>query len=111
MLQIALSALHTGFLASMVFHAVLLISLRVNSPLTIDVGSPRTLKRVTEVWVPELQRLGVKVPLLLVGCKSDLRPQDQNMQQVRIPSTTSYSIFLPNNYIATSTRLSSSCMQ
>ena len=45
-------------------------------------GNPRTLKRITEVWVPELQRLGVKVPLLLVGCKSDLRPHDQNMQQV-----------------------------
>ncbi|CAL8465634.1 g5170 [Coccomyxa elongata] len=53
--------------------------------LAYDTGSPRTLKRVTEVWVPELQRLGVKVPLLLVGCKSDLRPQDQNMQQVVVP--------------------------
>ncbi len=48
----------------------------------LNSGNPRTLNRITEVWVPELQRLGVKVPLLLVGCKSDLRPQDQNMQQV-----------------------------
>ncbi|BDA51482.1 mitochondrial Rho GTPase 2 [Coccomyxa sp. Obi] len=53
--------------------------------LAYDTGNPRTLKRITEVWVPELQRLGVKVPLLLVGCKSDLRPQDQNMQQVVVP--------------------------
>ncbi|EIE18377.1 hypothetical protein COCSUDRAFT_38657 [Coccomyxa subellipsoidea C-169] len=53
--------------------------------LAYDTGNPRTLNRITEVWVPELQRLGVKVPLLLVGCKSDLRPQDQNMQQVVVP--------------------------
>ncbi len=76
----------------MIFHSVLRLPLRVFAPSTINVGSPRTLKRVTEVWVPELQRLGVKVPLLLVGCKSDLRPQDQNMQQVRLALTTPYSI-------------------
>ena len=33
-------------------------------------------------WMPELQRLGVTVPTVLVGCKSDLKPMEQHLQQV-----------------------------
>ena len=50
-------------------------------------GKPATLRRVSEAWVPELQRLGVRVPLLLVGCKSDLRPAGQNLHQARLLSS------------------------
>jgi hypothetical protein len=32
--------------------------------------------------VPEMARLGVRVPLLLVGCKSDLRAPQQSLHQV-----------------------------
>ena len=45
-------------------------------------GRPQTLKRISEVWVPELQRMEVEVPFLLVGCKSDIRQQGQTLQQV-----------------------------
>ncbi len=41
-----------------------------------------TLKRITTHWMPELRRLGVHVPVMLVGCKSDIRPADQTLHQV-----------------------------
>ena len=41
-----------------------------------------TLKRVSTYWMPELRRLGVHVPVMLVGCKSDIRPADKTLHQV-----------------------------
>lgn len=41
-----------------------------------------TLRRVSSYWMPELKRLNVNVPVLLVGCKSDLRGADQTIHQV-----------------------------
>ena len=47
-------------------------------------GRPLSLKRISDSWVPELQRMGVEVPYLLVGCKSDLRQPGQTLQQVGV---------------------------
>jgi GTPase SAR1 family protein len=48
-------------------------------------GRSVTLDRVTTYWMPELQRLGVQVPVILVGCKSDLRvTNDHHLQHVRM---------------------------
>ncbi len=44
---------------------------------------PQTLARVSSYWMPELRRLHVTVPVVLVGTKSDLKPNDQHLQQVR----------------------------
>ena len=43
---------------------------------------PQTLSRVSSYWMPELRRLQVTVPIVLVGTKSDLKPNDQQLQQV-----------------------------
>ena len=43
---------------------------------------PQTLSRVSSYWMPELRRLQVTVPVVLVGTKSDLKPNDQQLQQV-----------------------------
>lgn len=37
---------------------------------------PQTLKRVSSYWMPELRRLGVHVPVILVGTKVDKNKQD-----------------------------------
>ena len=34
--------------------------------------------------MPELQRMEADVPILLVGCKSDLRQPGQSLQQVAV---------------------------
>ncbi len=44
---------------------------------------PQTLSRVSSYWMPELRRLQVTVPVVLVGTKSDLKPNEQQLQQVR----------------------------
>ncbi len=49
------------------------------------VGRSATLDRVTSYWMPELQRLGVQVPVILVACKSDLRVGDHHLQQAGPP--------------------------
>nr|CAD1817115.1 unnamed protein product [Ananas comosus var. bracteatus] len=41
--------------------------------LTYACDRPATLDRLTTYWLPELRRLEVQVPVIVVGCKLDLR--------------------------------------
>lgn len=50
--------------------------------LCFSMDKPQTLRRVSTYWMPELRRLGVHVPVMLVGCKSDVRPADNSLHQV-----------------------------
>ncbi|KAK9062263.1 hypothetical protein SSX86_019449 [Deinandra increscens subsp. villosa] len=38
---------------------------------------PSTLDRLSTFWLPELRRLEVKVPIIVAGCKLDLRDEQQ----------------------------------
>ena len=49
-----------------------------------------SLRRVSSFWMPELKRLHVKVPVLLVGCKSDLRPADESLHKAVMPIIKAY---------------------
>ena len=53
--------------------------------LCFSMDKPQTLRRVSSHWLPELKRLGVAVPVILVGCKSDERPADQSLHQAVLP--------------------------
>ncbi|KAM1343935.1 hypothetical protein PS2_007991 [Malus domestica] len=55
--------------------------------LTYACDQPMTLTRLTTYWLLELRHLEVRVPVILVGCKLDLRnPQEQmSMEQVMAP--------------------------
>lgn len=53
--------------------------------LCFSMDRPATLRRVSSYWMPELRRLGVHVPVMLVGCKSDVRPADRSLHEVRGP--------------------------
>lgn len=53
--------------------------------LCFAMDQPATLRRVSSHWMPEFRRLGVEVPILLVGCKSDLRPADRSLHQAVLP--------------------------
>jgi len=44
-----------------------------------------SLRRISSYWMPELKRLNVRVPVLLVGCKSDVRPADQSLHHAVLP--------------------------
>lgn len=50
--------------------------------LCFSMDKPGTLRRVSSYWMPELRRLGVHVPVMLVGCKSDVRPADRSLHEV-----------------------------
>lgn len=52
--------------------------------LCFSMDRPATLRRVASYWMPELRRLGVHVPVMLVGCKSDVRPADRSLHEVRV---------------------------
>ena len=52
--------------------------------LCFALDNTATLRRVSSYWMPELRRLGVHVPVMLVGCKSDVRPADQSLHQVGV---------------------------
>ncbi|CAL5339593.1 unnamed protein product [Camellia sinensis] len=55
--------------------------------LTYACDQPATLDRLSTFWLPELRRLEVKVPVIVVGCKLDLR-DDHNpvsLEQVMSP--------------------------
>ncbi|KAH0908596.1 hypothetical protein HID58_031917 [Brassica napus] len=41
--------------------------------LTYDCDRPETLERLSTYWLPELRLLEVKVPIIVAGCKLDLR--------------------------------------
>ncbi|GAB4823148.1 hypothetical protein N2152v2_010194 [Parachlorella kessleri] len=58
--------------------------------LCFALDKQQTLKRVTSYWMPELRRLGVHVPVMLVGCKSDIRPADQTLHQAVLPIVRSH---------------------
>ena len=49
--------------------------------LCFSMDKPQTLRRVSSHWLPEFRRLNVTVPVVLVGCKSDIRPADQSLHQ------------------------------
>ena len=40
------------------------------------------LARIGSHWLPELRRIGVRAPVILVGTKSDTKSADHNLQQV-----------------------------
>ncbi|XP_038709777.1 mitochondrial Rho GTPase 2 [Tripterygium wilfordii] len=47
--------------------------------LTYACDQPRTLSRLTSFWLLELRRLEVNVPVIVAGCKLDLRDENQQM--------------------------------
>lgn len=51
--------------------------------LCFAMDKPATLRRISSFWMPELRRLGITTPVVLVGCRSDARPADQSLHQVR----------------------------
>lgn len=55
--------------------------------LTYACDQPETLERLSTFWLPELHRLEVKVPVIVVGCKLDLRDELQqvSLEQVMSP--------------------------
>lgn len=53
--------------------------------LTYACDRPTTLERLSTYWLPELRRLEVKVPVIIAGCKLDLRGEQQILEQVMSP--------------------------
>ncbi|KAJ9682024.1 hypothetical protein PVL29_018085 [Vitis rotundifolia] len=54
--------------------------------LTYACDQPATLDRLSTFWLPELRRLEVKVPVIVVGCKLDLRDENQQMSLEQVMS-------------------------
>ncbi|XVF57432.1 hypothetical protein PTKIN_Ptkin06aG0204800 [Pterospermum kingtungense] len=55
--------------------------------LTYACDQPKTLNSLSTFWLPELRKLEVKVPVIVVGCKLDLRDEQQqvSLEQVMSP--------------------------
>jgi Ras family protein T1 len=53
--------------------------------LCFAMDAPASLRRVSTHWLPELRRLGVAAPVLLVGCRSDARPADASLHAAVMP--------------------------
>lgn len=54
--------------------------------LTYACDRPQTLERLSAHWLPELRQLGVQVPVIVVGCKLDLRSDQQlSLEQMMSP--------------------------
>ncbi|XVF21782.1 hypothetical protein REPUB_Repub12eG0119800 [Reevesia pubescens] len=55
--------------------------------LTYACDQPMTLSRLSTFWLPELRKLEVKAPVIVVGCKLDLQDERQpmNLEQVMAP--------------------------
>ncbi|PIA44822.1 hypothetical protein AQUCO_01700429v1 [Aquilegia coerulea] len=54
--------------------------------LTYACDQPETLDRLTTFWLPELRKLEVRVPVIVVGCKLDAREDTQvSLEQVMSP--------------------------
>ncbi|GJR98921.1 mitochondrial Rho GTPase 1-like protein, partial [Tanacetum coccineum] len=55
--------------------------------LTYACDQPSTLDRLSTFWLPELRRLEVNVPVIVAGCKLDLRDEHQavSLEQVMSP--------------------------
>ncbi|KAJ0977547.1 hypothetical protein J5N97_013021 [Dioscorea zingiberensis] len=59
--------------------------------LTYACDRSSTLDRLSTYWLPELRRLEVKVPVIVVGCKLDLRDEQQvSLEQVMSPIMQQY---------------------
>ncbi|KAI3425869.1 hypothetical protein D9Q98_007842 [Chlorella vulgaris] len=60
--------------------------------LCFSADRPGTLRRVSSYWMPELRRLGVHVPVMLVGCKSDVRQpnSDRGLHEAVLPIVKAY---------------------
>ncbi|KAF8401666.1 hypothetical protein HHK36_012612 [Tetracentron sinense] len=54
--------------------------------LTYSCDQPATLDRLSTFWLPELRRLEVKVPVIVVGCKLDLRDDQQQLSLEHVMS-------------------------
>ncbi|PNX82898.1 mitochondrial rho GTPase 1-like protein [Trifolium pratense] len=54
--------------------------------LTYACDRPQTLQNLTTFWLPRLRRLHVKVPVIVVGCKLDLRDKSQQLSLERVVS-------------------------
>ncbi|KAG2213522.1 hypothetical protein INT47_009196 [Mucor saturninus] len=50
--------------------------------IAFSVDIPESLENITEKWMPEVKRFCPGLPLLLVGCKIDLRDQTQVLQEL-----------------------------
>jgi len=48
-------------------------------------GRDATLERIGTRWMPDLARLGITAPVILVGCKSDLARSPQQLQAAVVP--------------------------
>ncbi|KAF3454463.1 hypothetical protein FNV43_RR04910 [Rhamnella rubrinervis] len=55
--------------------------------LTYACDQPQTLDRLSTFWLPKLRQLEVRVPVIVVGCKLDLRDENQqvSLEQVMSP--------------------------
>ncbi|KAM7272754.1 hypothetical protein ACFE04_027417 [Oxalis oulophora] len=55
--------------------------------LTYGCDDVTTLTNLSEFWLPKFRELEVKVPVIVVGCKLDLRPENQELtlEQVMMP--------------------------
>lgn len=55
--------------------------------ITYACDKPETLNRLQTFWIPECRRLKVKVPVIVVGCKLDLRDEHypMSLEQVMAP--------------------------
>ncbi|XP_023537980.1 mitochondrial Rho GTPase 1-like [Cucurbita pepo subsp. pepo] len=55
--------------------------------LTYACDQPQTLDRLSTFWLPKLRQLEVRVPVIAVGCKLDLRDENQqvSLEQVMSP--------------------------
>ncbi|CAL4936650.1 unnamed protein product [Urochloa decumbens] len=59
--------------------------------LTYACDRPATLERLSAFWLPELRRLQLKTPVIVVGCKLDLRDEQQvSLEQVMAPIMQSF---------------------
>ncbi|KAK9068996.1 hypothetical protein SSX86_013112 [Deinandra increscens subsp. villosa] len=55
--------------------------------ITYACDKPETLNRLQTFWIPEVRRLKVKAPVIVVGCKLDLRDEHYpvSLEQVMAP--------------------------
>ncbi|XP_073009017.1 mitochondrial Rho GTPase 1-like [Typha latifolia] len=59
--------------------------------LTYACDRPATLDRLSTYWLPEIRRLEVKLPVIVVGCKLDLREEQHlSLEQVMAPVMQSF---------------------
>ncbi|KAH7525086.1 hypothetical protein FEM48_Zijuj06G0187700 [Ziziphus jujuba var. spinosa] len=49
--------------------------------LTFGCGDLKTLAKLSDIWIPGLDRLQVKAPIMLVGCKADLKEKGLDLNR------------------------------